>query len=75
MSVNTSASASSFGQFVLRAYFNAPSGLGNFNNEGLTLAPELECSATNTRRAFWSDDADTGGNSLRVGAVSCGAPF
>ena len=60
------------GRFVVTHLFERPANMGNLNNEGFAFAPLVECSS-NTRPAFWSDDADTGGNSLRRGALTCTA--
>ncbi|HCB04290.1 MAG TPA: lamin tail domain-containing protein [Nocardioides sp.] len=67
--VDTAAGASQ-GTFVPVEYYERPSGMANLNNEGFTTAPRSECSG-GLKPAFWSDDNDTGGNSLREGTVTC----
>ncbi len=59
------------GRFVLRAGYNRPSGMGDFNNEGIAFAPVSECSA-GLRSFFWSDDSDNETHSLRLGTLTCG---
>jgi hypothetical protein len=44
----------------------------NLNNEGFAFAPLAECIG-GRRAAFWSDDSETDGFSIRRGAVSCSA--
>jgi hypothetical protein len=62
------------GRFSLSRLFDRPSTLPDVNNEGIAIAPESECS--NGRKAFfWTDDAATGGNSLRRDAIPCGRFF
>lgn len=58
------------GAFAATKTYERPSGMANLNNEGFTTAPLSECSG-GVRPAFWGEDGDTGGNSLRVGTVSC----
>jgi hypothetical protein len=60
------------GVYELVRSYERPAGMPNLNNEGFAIAPLAECTA-GVRPAFWSDDADTGGNSLRVGTVACPA--
>jgi len=62
------------GQFVQRRVFQRPSGLPNVNNEGITFAPDSECTAS-ARSFFWSDDANTGGHALRRGSIPCGRTY
>jgi hypothetical protein len=45
----------------------------NLNNEGLAIAPQSECVA-GKKEVLWADDGDTGGNSLRRGAIDCTTP-
>jgi hypothetical protein len=44
------------------------------NNEGIALGTETECSG-GQKPFFWADDGDTGGYSIRQGALSCGPLF
>jgi hypothetical protein len=74
-SVETAAASPSRGKFSLRGGFEPPSGIpASMNNEGVAIAPESECVA-GRKPFFWSDDSDTGGNSLRQGTVACGPLF
>ena len=58
------------GIYELVRSWERPAGMPNLNNEGFAIAPLAEC-AGGVRPVFWSDDADTGGNSLRIGTVAC----
>lgn len=58
------------GAFVRRSLYARPSGMPNLNNEGFALDALAACSA-GQRRVFWTDDGNTGGNALRVGAAGC----
>jgi hypothetical protein len=64
----------SAGRFIVRRTYQPPTTLPNANNEGFALAPDSECSS-GQKNVFWSDDNDTGGNSLRRGSFPCGAQF
>jgi hypothetical protein len=58
------------GSFTVASSFDRPSTMPNINNEGFAIAPLAACTA-DLRPAFWADDSDTAGNSLRQGTVSC----
>jgi hypothetical protein len=64
----------SYGQFVQRRLFERPSGMPNLNNEGITFAPERECTA-GVRAFFWADDSSTNGHALRRGGIACGRAY
>jgi hypothetical protein len=64
----------SYGQFVQRKVFAKPAGLPPVNNEGISFAPDSECTA-GQRRFFWADDNATGGHSLRRGTIPCGRTY
>jgi hypothetical protein len=74
LSVNTDPSAATFGRFVLRAFIDKPSSLANINNEGIAIAPETEC-VSGMKSFLWSDDSDTGGQSLRRDTIPCATLF
>ena len=59
------------GAFTVATGFDCPATMPNHNNEGFAITPLAEC-ASGVRPVLWSDDSDTGGNSLRAGTVSCG---
>ncbi len=59
------------GRFVIAAGYERPASLPNGNNEGFALAFDSEC-VDGVKPVFWSDDDDSGGFSVRQGAVSCG---
>jgi hypothetical protein len=61
------------GQFISTAIHERPGGMGNFNNEGFTLAAGSEC-AGGIKPVFWADDANDNGHALRQGTVKCGGP-
>ena len=63
----------STGHFTARRFFAAPVELPDSNNEGFTLAPASTC-RDGVKQAWWSDDSDTAGHSIRQGTVPC-APF
>ncbi|HEX2661174.1 MAG TPA: hypothetical protein VHU40_23005 [Polyangia bacterium] len=58
------------GRFTERWLFDAPAALPDANNEGFAIAPGATC-RDGVKRAWWSDDSDTGGHSLRQGTVPC----
>jgi hypothetical protein len=60
-----------FGKLAVRAAYERPAGMANLANEGIAIGGEGECSA-GQKPFFWADDSDTGGVSIRRGAVSCG---
>ena len=61
------------GKFVPVKYYERPSGMANLNSEGFAAAPRSEC-AGGVKPVFWSDDSDTGGNSIRQGTLNCTDP-
>ncbi|TIC81976.1 hypothetical protein E8D37_10510 [Nocardioides sp. GY 10127] len=58
------------GTFVADVYDERPAGMANLANEGFTVAAAAEC-ADGLKPAFWADDSDTDGYSLREGTVEC----
>jgi hypothetical protein len=72
--LSVSSAAASLGQFVVRAQLDRPGTLPNINNEGIAFAPDSECVA-GFKSFFWSDDADTGGHSLRRDTIPCAPLF
>ena len=58
------------GRFAISARFERPTGMPNTNNEAFAVATSAYCS-NDTKPAFWGDDNDVNGFSLRVGTVSC----
>jgi hypothetical protein len=58
------------GRFGIAHLYNRPSGMPNINNEGFTVAADLEC-VSGRKPAFWSDDDNDGGHALRAGSVPC----
>jgi hypothetical protein len=60
----------STGVFTRRALHERPTTMPNTNNEGFTFAPTSECSG-GVRPAFWADDNNINGNSLRQGSLPC----
>lgn len=61
------------GRFAVVQQFERPAAMPNLNNEGFAFAPLAEC-VSGKRDAFWSDDSETDGFSIRRGSVSC-SPF
>jgi hypothetical protein len=71
LDIDTDVNSQSRGHFILRATVPPPKVLKDMNNEGISIAPESECS--NGRKAvFWSDDGEKGGYSIRQGSITCG---
>ena len=62
------------GRFGVSRFFDRPSTMPDVNNEGIAIAPESECS-NGFKPFFWTDDAATGGDSLRRDAIPCGRFF
>ena len=58
------------GKFATTAVYNRPSGMGDYNNEGFSVAPASEC-AGGTKPVYWSDDSNDGGHALRKGTITC----
>ncbi|MEV4139601.1 lamin tail domain-containing protein [Dactylosporangium sp. NPDC049742] len=56
------------GTFTPTATYNRPSGMSNYNNEGLAFSPA--CSA-GTKQVLWADDSNDNGHALRSGTLSC----
>ena len=62
------------GRYVVTRTFNGPAGIPTtMNNEGFAMASQAEC-VNNLKPAFWADDSDTGGHSIRQGTLQC-SPF
>jgi hypothetical protein len=59
------------GTFVLRAEYARPTTLPNLANEGMTFAPESQCSG-GQKAFFWADDGETGGHAIRRDTIPCG---
>jgi hypothetical protein len=60
------------GRFELAHLYARPASLADSNNEGITMAPESECSAQGFKSFFWSDDSDYGGHAIYRGSIPCG---
>ena len=58
------------GHFAVTSLFDRPTGLGDFNNEGFVTAPQALC-VNGVKPAFWADDDQNAGYSLRSGTISC----
>ena len=61
------------GKFVVSSVYERPASMPDINNEGFAIAPETEC-VGDRKPAFWADDSDTGGNSIRRGNLPCAGP-
>jgi len=61
------------GAFVVDVAYDRPVEMPNINNEGLAIAPQSRC-VDGQKEVLWSDDGDTGGFSLRRGAINCTVP-
>jgi hypothetical protein len=71
--INTTAGSPTLGRFALTRQFRRPSTMPNINNEGFAVAPQSECVA-GKKFAYWSDDSETGGHSIRRASIPC-VPF
>jgi hypothetical protein len=72
--IDTNGASPTAGHFQIGRVFDHPSTLPNSNNEGITFAPESECSAG--QKAFlWSDDDQLNGHAIRSGTIPCGSFF
>jgi hypothetical protein len=58
------------GRLKLTHIFNRPTGMPNINNEGFAFTPNSLC-VGGLKPAFWSDDNNTGGHSIRQGTIPC----
>jgi hypothetical protein len=56
------------GEFGVTGSYARPTGMPNLNNEGLAIAP-FRMSDGDYQEVVWTDDGDTGGNSLRGGLL------
>ncbi|HKY40195.1 MAG TPA: lamin tail domain-containing protein [Polyangiaceae bacterium] len=72
LEIDTTPGSPTLGRFLVRRLFDRPSSLPNTNNEGFAIAPEAEC-VGGFKPAFWSDDNDLDGFSLRRDSVPCAA--
>jgi len=61
------------GKFESVRLFERPAQMPDLNNEGFTMTPAAEC-VSDRRPAFWADDGESGGHSIRRGTVTC-TPF
>jgi hypothetical protein len=73
LGIDTGVASPTRGQFVVRVRYERPTGMPNINNEGFTVARQIEC-VGGRKPAYWADDNGTGGVALRRGTVSCTAP-
>ena len=60
----------SAGSFAVVATFERPTGLPNINNEGFAMASAAQCVA-GVKPAYWADDSETLGVSIRNGNIPC----
>jgi hypothetical protein len=70
LAVDADSSSGTFGRFQLVRMFARPSTMPNIMNEGFAITPQTECSG-GQKPAFWADDAETDGHSLRRDTVPC----
>jgi hypothetical protein len=73
LAIDTASGSPTRGQFVITQRFERPAGLPDINNEGFAVATQSEC-VGGQKPAFWADDSQTSGVSLRRGTVTC-TPF
>ncbi|HEX7669728.1 MAG TPA: lamin tail domain-containing protein [Polyangiaceae bacterium] len=72
--IDTAVSSPTVGHFRVGRVFDHPTTLPDSNNEGITFAPEAECSA-GQKNFFWSDDDQINGHAVRRGTIPCGTFF
>jgi hypothetical protein len=70
LGIDTVARSKTAGRFVSLRRFARPPSLPNVNNEGFALSTDC---VGGRKAVFWSDDSDTGGNSIRTGSLPCGS--
>lgn len=58
------------GKFEISAIFDRPSELGNFNNEGIALAPDSTC-VDGKKAVFFADDDCDNGHAIRMSNTYC----
>lgn len=58
------------GHFTVDTGYDRPTGMPDLNNEGFAIAPQSTCTA-GFKQVVWSDDAGTGGHSLRASTLPC----
>jgi hypothetical protein len=59
------------GHFVVQYLYDHPASLPNSNFEGITIAPESECTQ-GKKSFFWADDDAYGGHAIYRGTIPCG---
>ena len=59
------------GRYGITRRYDKPASLPNINNEGFAIAPNSEC-VSGQKPVYWADDNETGGYSIRRGAITCG---
>jgi len=74
LSVDTNAGSATKGKFIVRKGYARPSSMSNYNNEGIAIAPESECS-NNLKTFIWADDGEDNKHALRRGTIPCGPLF
>src|SRR5690606_41458069 len=61
------------GHYEVAQRYARPADAANYANEGFAIAPQSAC-ASGLKPAFYGDDAETDGVSLRVGSIRCTTP-
>lgn len=73
LEIDQGATSPTPGKFRMTRLFNRPPSMPNLNNEGFAVTPQSEC-VNGRKPVFWSDDAETGGHSIRRASIAC-TPF
>ncbi|MEA9986435.1 MULTISPECIES: lamin tail domain-containing protein [Subtercola] len=68
--LDIAATGTNAGHFAVTTVYNRPTGMGDFNNEGFVTAPQALC-INGVKPAFWADDDQDNGYSLRQGTIDC----
>jgi hypothetical protein len=71
LEVDVTPGSPTLGRFRAPRTFARPASMPNLNNEGFALTPAAQC-VGGVRPVFWSDDTETGGQSLRRASMQCG---
>ena len=58
------------GKFEITGLYDRPTGLGNYNNEGITLAPDSTC-FNGKKAVFFADDDCDNGYAIRMSSTFC----
>jgi hypothetical protein len=70
LTIDATAGSPTRGRFVITQRVERPAAMPNLNTEGFAVGAQAEC-VGGVKPAYWADDSQTDGVSLRRGTVSC----